>query len=211
MRRRFLALLLAALPLAAARASSAPADGGLSLSGFATIGLARTNTDDAQFVRYNQAEGVASGFGSGTDSNLGLQASVQFNAALSATAQVLTRKYTSARYTADLSWAFLKLRLRDDLALRAGRVVVPSFMISDYQNIGYANTMMRPPLEMYGLAAIEHIEGADLSYQRSFGASFNTSTSLRFGFLIPASATPMSMPATAFKSAATGLGELTAI
>src|SRR5450830_1700995 len=43
------------------------------------------------------------------------------------------------------------------------------------------------------------------------GASFNTSKSLRLVFLMPASATPISMPATAFKSAATGLGELTAI
>ena len=170
MTQRFLALLLAALPLAAAGANGAPTDGTVSLSGFATLGLARSNTDDAQFVRYNQAEGVASGFGSGTDSNLGLQLSVAFNPTLSATAQVLTRKYTSPRYTTDLSWAFLKLQLRPDLALRAGRVVVPSFMISDYQNVGYANTMMRPPLEMYGLAAIEHIDGADLSYQRSFGA-----------------------------------------
>jgi hypothetical protein len=170
MTQRILALLLACLP-AAACADGLPADGKLSLSGFATFGVARTNSDDAQFVRYNQAEGVGSGFRSGTDSNLGLQASYKFTPALSATAQVLTRKYTSTRYTPGVSWAFLKFAPRDDLSLRVGRVVVPSFMISDYQNVGYANTMMRPPLEMYGLAAIENIDGADLTYQRSFGAS----------------------------------------
>ncbi|WP_017879179.1 porin [Janthinobacterium sp. CG3] len=171
MNPRILALLLAGLPVAPACADGLPADGKLSLSGFATFGMARTNSDEAQFVRYNQAEGVDSGVNSGTDSNLGLQASYKFTPELSATAQVLTRQYTSTHYAPELSWAFLKYQLRDELSLRAGRVVVPSFMMSDYQNVGYANTMMRPPLEMYGLAAIEHIDGADLTYQRSFGAS----------------------------------------
>jgi hypothetical protein len=42
-------------------------------------------------------------------------------------------------------------------------------------------------------------------------ASFISSTSLRFGFLMPASAKPMSMPLTGFSSLATGRGELTAM
>ena len=28
-------------------------------------------------------------------------------------------------------------------------------MISDYQNVGYANTMIRPPIELYGQAPLE--------------------------------------------------------
>lgn len=185
MDQRFLALLLAcsaaAAPAWAERAAPPGEDADaavagaeeskLSLSGFGTLGLARTNSDDVQFVRYNQAEGVNSQYGSGLDSNLGLQATLKASPAVSATVQLLTRKYTSAHYSTDLTWAFVKLKLRDDLSLRLGRVVVPSFMTSDYQNVGYANTMMRPPIEMYGLAAIENVDGADLSYQRSFGDS----------------------------------------
>jgi hypothetical protein len=34
-------------------------DGNLSISGFGTLGVAKANTDQAQFARYNQAEGVA--------------------------------------------------------------------------------------------------------------------------------------------------------
>lgn len=172
MKKQFLALLLAGAPLLAAQANGLlPPDSDLSLVGFGTLGLARSNTDDAQFVRYNQAEGVTTRYGSGTDSNLGLQAGYRIDPALSATVQLLTRKFTSAHYETDLTWAFLKWRASSSVSLRAGRVVLPSFMISDYQNVGYANTMMRPPIELYALAPIENVDGGDLTWQRSFGAS----------------------------------------
>ena len=46
---------------------------------------------------------------------------------------------------------------------------LPVFMISDYRNVGYANTMMRPPIEMYGQNIIENLDGADINWQHSFG------------------------------------------
>ncbi|MET3132450.1 opacity protein-like surface antigen [Oxalobacteraceae bacterium GrIS 1.11] len=171
MKQRFLAGLLALAPLSAAGAQDAPDDSQLSLSGFGTLGAAHSNSREAQFVRYNQAKGVSSSYGIGTDSNLGLQAAYKLTPELSATAQVLTRKYTSARYTTDLAWAFLKFKPDPDFSLRLGRVVVPSFMTSDYRSVGYANTMVRPPAEMYTLAPIENVDGADLTYQHSFGTS----------------------------------------
>jgi hypothetical protein len=61
------------------------ADSALDLSGFGTFGLASTNTDAAQFIRYNQARGTTSGITNGTDSNLGLQAIYKFSPAVSAT------------------------------------------------------------------------------------------------------------------------------
>ncbi len=166
-----LLLSVALSTMAPARAAPIEAGSELSLSGFGTLGLARSNTNDAQFVRYNQAEGVTTGWRTGTDSNLGLQASYRFNSDISATVQLLTRKFTSPRYSTELAWAFLKTRLNDDFQLRLGRVVLPNFIMSDYQNVGYANTMLRPPIEMYGQVAIEHVDGADLNYQRTLGAA----------------------------------------
>jgi len=144
-------------------------DGNLSISGFGTLGVAKSNTDEAQFARYNQAEGVSDKARIGLDSNLGLQASYKINDWLSGTAQILTRKNTSPTFTTDLTWAFLKLKVNDETSVRIGRVVLPTFLISDYQNVGYANTMMRPPIEMYGQAPIENVDGADINYQHAFG------------------------------------------
>jgi len=150
-------------------------DGNLSISGFGTLGIAKSDTDQAQFARYNQAEGVQDKARIGLDSNLGLQATYTFNDWLSATTQVLTRKNTSPSFTTDLTWAFVKAKINDETSVRVGRVLLPLFIISDYQNVGYANTMMRPPIEMYGQAPIENIDGADVNYQHSFG-DFNFTT-----------------------------------
>jgi hypothetical protein len=178
MKKLFLTLALANLLGAPAHAGPWPEpDSALDLSGFGTFGLASTNTDAAQFIRYNQARGATSGVTSGTDSNLGLQAMYKFSPAVSATVQTLTRKYTQPRYTTDLSWAFLSIVPAPEWQLRLGRVVVPAFMTSDYQNIGYANTMMRPPMELYALAPLENADGADLLYRHAVGAGGETSMS----------------------------------
>jgi hypothetical protein len=146
-------------------------DGNLSISGFGTLGVAKTNSDDAKFARYNQAAGTGDSPRIGLDSNLGLQATYAFNESLSGTVQVLTRKNTSQQFTTDLTWGFLKYKLNDETNVRLGRVVLPAFLISDYQNVGYANTMMRPPIEMYGQAPIENMDGADINWQHAFGAT----------------------------------------
>jgi predicted porin len=171
--------LIVAAVLAATAAARAQAgimdDGDLSISGFGTLGVAKSNSEQAQFARYNQAEGVADKARIGLDTNLGLQATYKFNDWLSGTAQVLTRKNTSPTFTTDLTWAFLKARINDETSVRVGRVVMPIFLISDYQNVGYANTMMRPPVEMYAQAPIENVDGADINFQRAFG-DFNFTT-----------------------------------
>lgn len=162
------ASILAAAGLAQAHAGALDS-GKLSVSGFGTLGVAQSDADDVQFARYNQAVGVKDSPRIGLDSNLGLQATYQFNDMFSATAQVLTRKNTSPQFTTDLTWAFIKARINDELSVRVGRVVLPAFTISDYQNVGYANTMMRPPIEMYGQEPIENMDGVDASWQRAFG------------------------------------------
>ena len=165
--------LLVAAVLAATAAMQAQAgvmdDGNLSISGFGTVGVAKSNTDDVKFARYNQADGVGDSTRIGLDTNLGLQATYKINDWLSGTAQVLTRKATEHSFTTDLTWAFLKARINDEVSVRVGRVVVPTFLISDYQNVGYANTMMRPPIEMYSQNPIENSDGADINYQHAFG------------------------------------------
>jgi hypothetical protein len=144
-------------------------DGNLSISGFGTLAAAKSDTDDVKFVRYNQKAGVGDSPRIGLDSNLGLQATYTMTPELSATVQVLTRKSTSEEFTTDLTWGFLKYKLNDETSVRVGRMVLPAFLISDYQNVGYANTMMRPPIEMYGQEPLENVDGADINWQHSFG------------------------------------------
>ena len=52
--------------------------------------------------------------------------------------------------------------------MRVGRVGLPVFMISDYRNVGYANTMLRPPAEMYSQVPINSIDGVDAHLAAEF-------------------------------------------
>ncbi|GGY50329.1 porin [Pseudoduganella albidiflava] len=165
------AFVLGALCLMQTGAANAIAigDGKLNVSGFGTLAAAKSNTEDARYTRANQREGTAGTTTIGLDSNLGLQATYTFSDKLSATTQILSRKSTGDSFTTELAWAFVKYKVSDEVALRAGRVAVPGFLISDYQNVGYANTMMRPPVEMYGQMIIDSVDGVDVNWQRAFG------------------------------------------
>lgn len=171
MNKRILATLLA-LPLAtgafAQEAASGPT---IKVSGFGTGALTMTNTDDAEFGRANQVRGVKKDARPGVDSNLGLQADVTINNWLSLTGQGLVRKDAEDDFGAEATLAFAKARVNDELSIRVGRVGAPVFMISEYRNVGYANTFIRPPQEMYSQVPFNSIDGVDAVWQHGFGAT----------------------------------------
>jgi hypothetical protein len=144
------------------------------ISGFGTGALTWTNTDKAEFARPNQASGATKDVTTGVDSNLGLQADYPINSWLSVTGQGLVRKDAQDDFGAELSWAFAKAKVSDDVSIRVGRMGLPAFMISDYRNVGYANTMLRPPAEVYSQMVFNTVDGADVTWQHSDGATTYT-------------------------------------
>jgi len=161
-------IILAALALPLVIAS-AHAQDGVRISGFGTGALTFTDTDKAEFARPNQTRGVKKDPRTGVDSNLGLQADYAVNDWLSLTGQGLVRKDGEDNFGAELSWAFAKFKVSDELSVRVGRMGLPAFMISDYRNVGYANTFLRPPSEVYSQVPINSVDGADITWERSFG------------------------------------------
>lgn len=175
--KNFVALL--AIPLAASTSSALAQENSgfpaVKISGFGTGALTWTDEDKAEFVRPNQSAGVKKSPRTGVDSNLGLQADMQVNDWLSFTAQGLVRKDSDDSYGAELAWAFAKLRVNDALSVRVGRIGLPVFMISDYRNVGYANTLLRPPAEVYSQVPFNSADGVDVTWQKSFGDTTVTS------------------------------------
>jgi hypothetical protein len=166
MKKSIIATLLA-LPLVVPTAYAQDTSG-VRISGFGTGALTFTNSDKAEFGRPNQASGAKKDVTTGVDSNLGLQADYTVNSWLSVTGQGLVRKDAEDDFGAELSWAFAKARINDELSVRAGRIGLPVFMISDYRNVGYANTFLRPPGELYSQVPFGSIDGLDLTWQHSF-------------------------------------------
>ena len=164
-------LALLVLPLTIASAYAEEGDGfpTFTFSGFGTAALTKSNSDDAEFIRPNQGRGVTTNAKNSVDSNFGFQATAKFNDMFSFTGQGLVRKIVTDDFTAELAWAFAKAKISDNISVRAGRFGLPVFLISEYRSLGYASTMMRPPVEMYSQVPIESIDGADIIYQGVFG------------------------------------------
>ena len=176
--RRSLRLPLAFALLAPAAVCLAADGPAIAISGFGTAALTSTNTDDAQFARPDQVAGAGKHWRTGPDSNFGIQATATFNDSLSATVQGLVSKTIRDDYGAELTWAFLKYKINDTVSVRAGRIRPPVYMVSDFVNVGYANTMIRPPAETYSQATVKSFDGADLVYQRGLG---DTTLTVQFG------------------------------
>ena len=169
MKKQFIVAALA-LPLAISSAYAQESSGPtVKISGFGTGALTWTNTDEAEFGRSNQASGAGKHPITGVDSNLGLQADVGINNWLSFTGQGLVRRDGEEHFGAELSWAFAKVKVNDNFSFRVGRTAMPTFMISDYRNVGYANTFLRAPVEMYSQIPYSNLDGIDATWNRSFG------------------------------------------
>jgi hypothetical protein len=177
MKQPTLACLAASILAAFAATAHAEDEPSVTISGFGTAALTRTNTDQAEYIRPNQANGVGKDARPGVDSNFGIQATAKWNDTVSFTAQGLVRKQATDQYGAELAWAFAKFKINDEFSVRVGRVGAPIYMISDFRNVGYANTMLRPPAEVYRQVSLNNIDGADIIYQRSFG---DTTVTLQF-------------------------------
>jgi hypothetical protein len=160
--------ILASLAAMQAQAQNGPA---ITISGFGTAALTASDTDDAEFIRPNQVSGVRKSPRTGVDSNFGIQGTAKFSDMISVTVQGLVHKNVTDNYGAEMPWAFVKFKLSDDWNLRLGRTTLPIYFISDYRNVGYANTMIRPPAEVYRQVNGGGSDGADLQWQHTYGDS----------------------------------------
>ena len=142
----------------------------IDVSGFGTAGFAITDTGKAEFARsQEQTVGADEDGDVGVDSVLAIQATVHLNDMFSATAQTIVRRYFGSSFELDVPVFFAKADLTRDFSVRVGRIQLPVFMVSDYRQVGYSNTWIRPPIEMYGLIPFDSDDGADMLYRKTVG------------------------------------------
>ncbi len=170
MNSRLSHLALGALRACAASAQAATAIGEhFTLSGFGTLGAVLTNTVDAQFVTPGQTRGATNSPATHIDSKLGVQLGAKAGDTFSATAQVLVRDTYQGNWKPGLEWLFGKVQFNPTVAPRVGRIGTPLFAVSDFRNVGYANTFLRPPVNVCGQVAFSNFDGADLLLQHTVG------------------------------------------
>jgi hypothetical protein len=140
----------------------AESDSAFSLHGFGTIGLARTTSDDVEFVRdLSQPRGIKKDWSPLIDSVLGLQAAWRFSPQIEAVVQANSRYRHDKTFSPDIAWAYLKYEPTPNLSFRAGRLGTEFFMMADSRWVGYSFLTVRPPGDFFWYLPFYSIHGAD--------------------------------------------------
>jgi hypothetical protein len=158
-------LLLTGILVVSARAETGVVESPLSVRGFGTVGLARSSSDHAEFVRdLSQPVGIKGGKWSGRiDSILGLQANWRTTHELELVGQVVSRLHYDRSHTPEVMWAFAKWEPDPRFSFRAGRIGADFMMLADSRLVGYSYLTVRPPTDFFGPLFFSHFDGGDVT------------------------------------------------
>lgn len=169
LKKAILAWLAAWLIILPAMAESESA---FSLQGFGTLGIARTTTDNVEFVRdLSQPRGIKKEWSPLVDSVLGVQGAWQINPQLEAVVQATSRYRYDQTFYPEIAWAYLKYDPIPNLSLRAGRLGTEFFMMADSRWVGYSFLTVRPPGDYFWYLPFYSIHGADAAINVPLGES----------------------------------------
>lgn len=141
----------------------------LTLSGFGTVGVTATSTDDAYYAQPYRPDKVDRSGDAGLDSKLAVQANLRLTPSLVGVLQVIARHTAVDTFEPSPEWAFIRWDASEQLSLRVGRIGGPVFMNSDVRDVNYAQLTARPPFDVYGQVPVSHFDGADLVYRFELG------------------------------------------
>ncbi|MCK6427193.1 MAG: hypothetical protein L6Q75_19220 [Burkholderiaceae bacterium] len=137
----------------------------LNLSGFGTLGWARSNRTWA----YQRS--IDDGGSARADSVLGAQADLQFDSRWSAALQLRlapsNRDETAWRLRP--SWAFVAWRPDNDWLLRAGRLRLPAYLNSEQLDVAATYNAARLPAEVYAVLPPDNLDSLDITRSWSIG------------------------------------------
>jgi hypothetical protein len=157
--------------------------GSVSFSGFGTLGVVRSSERNADYLVdafKPTGPGFTRAWSADVDSHLAGQVTLKLTERLTGVVQVMVQQRYDDTYRPSVEWANLKFDVTPDFSVRAGRTVLPVFMVTDSRKVGYANPWVRPPVEVYGLVPVTNSDGVDASFRWPLGA-FTDTVQLTYG------------------------------
>jgi hypothetical protein len=154
-----------------------------SFSGFGTLGVVHSSESQADFtssILKPNGAGYSHAWSADVDSLLGGQVTANFSPQFSAVLQVIAEQNYDNTYRPHVEWANIKYQLTPDFFVRAGRTLLPTFLLSDTRKVAYTYPWVRPPLEVYRQAPVTASDGVDASYQMHTG-DFTNVVQAHFG------------------------------
>ncbi|MES2089585.1 MAG: porin [Pseudomonadota bacterium] len=138
--------------------------------GFGTLGAAVTDLDGTQFrTGLDQYSGADKHVDLGVDSRLGLQGTVMYKSDFSVTAQLLGTRRQDVDFDLGVEWLYAQYTGISGLDLKAGRVALPAFLVSDSRFVAYTSPWLRVPTLVYSMMPISTVDGYQAGYRHTIG------------------------------------------
>lgn len=142
----------------------------LRFSGFGTLGVVATDTNDAEYATsVLQPGGAKKKADAGVDSLIAGQVDWKPMDSLSFALQVVANRTADDDYIPHVEWAFGRYAVTRDLSVRAGIMAAPVFMLSDSRLVGFSYPWVRTPTALYSQVPFTNFRGADVTYRHAMG------------------------------------------
>ncbi len=158
-----------ALTLAVAAGSAQAALDDVRVHAFATLGVASMH-GEADDTRYGLNSEYKADETLESVSRGAVQLAYDFNDKLSGTLQLLADRGREANgVELNIDWAYLAYQASDELALRAGQLRAPLFMLSETIDVGYSYVWVRPPQTYYQMVPFSSYYAVDALWNLELG------------------------------------------
>ncbi len=174
MRRLTLSLLICSFILFCTAETKAQEPKGprFRLSGFGTLDVTSAGTKQVGYHNEFSHAGQFGGVSIFSGSVAGLQLDADLLPKLSVTVQGIVKERAKQDLFNFLDWAFLRYQLTPNTVIRAGRMGMDLYMLSEYRNVGFAYLWAHPVVEFYMPISFSHFDGFDAKYSHRIGPGF---------------------------------------
>lgn len=132
----------------------------MQFSGFGSVGGGKLSNEDLAY------DGFDEDFATDPSVTFGFQINTTFNEKVSATGQLIAKGRDE--YNVEAEWVYVTYSFNERWDARVGRFRMPALAYSNYLDVSYAYTWIRPPVETNRLT-FSALEGYDLIYHGSLG------------------------------------------
>lgn len=114
------------------------------------------------------------------DSVYGINIRTDVSDRVSGAAQLLATS-TSSNFNVEAEWAYVSYKFTDTSSIRAGKLNLTTFLLSDYANVGFLFPWIRPPVEVYENNPLKNFLGVEWLHLTHIGQSAKLTTQVFVG------------------------------
>lgn len=146
----------------------------IEMNSFLTIGASVMSEDGRYLDRITEHVSFDN------DSVYGINIRTDVSDRVSGAAQLLATS-TSSNFNVEAEWAYVSYKFSETDSIRAGKLNLTTFLLSDYANVGYLFPWIRPPVEVYENNPLKNFLGVEWLHTTHIGKTAKLTSQVFIG------------------------------